>query len=302
MPERLGLPDVPDPGDEPLVEQGVAELAASGARLAAWRPCRRGLAARRGCPAPGGACRGWSARAPARSRAPPRARPRSARATACHAVSAPRSSTCQRPLMRRWLRRTSPPSKLRSRFLPTASTASSRRPSSRSAASAAPRADAASRPRRARRPAPAAGAPRGGESLPRASPGYASVAVILRALPMLVAVATATACGAQSSVGPDLGRCRAGGDLSGLAGLSRREAAARAGEALPTRFLAKGRSVFTTTDARGRYRVRLERGRYSVRPVNGRNTGRKLGPPADACAGHPGPLRQARLHVRPGIR
>ena len=48
---------------------------------------------------------------------------------------APRSTTCQRPLMRRWLRSTRPPSKLSSRFFPTASTASSLRPSRRSAAS-----------------------------------------------------------------------------------------------------------------------------------------------------------------------
>ena len=105
-----------------------------------------------------------------------------------------------------------------------------------------PRADAASRPRRARRPAPAAVAPRGGESLPRAFPGYASVAVILRALPMLVAVATATACGAQSSGGAGAsGVDRRGGDLSGLAGLRLGNQLHETGEALPTRFLAKGR-------------------------------------------------------------
>ena len=42
-----------------------------------------------------------------------------------------RCRSCQRPFMRRWLRRTSPPSKRRSRFLPTASTRTSRRPSRR---------------------------------------------------------------------------------------------------------------------------------------------------------------------------
>ena len=46
---------------------------------------------------------------------------------------APRGSSRQRPVMRRWLRSTAPPSKRSSRFLPTASTDSSRRPSSRSA-------------------------------------------------------------------------------------------------------------------------------------------------------------------------
>ena len=46
--------------------------------------------------------------------------------------SVPAACTRQRPCMRRWLRRSSPPSKLRSRFLPTASTRSRRRPSSRS--------------------------------------------------------------------------------------------------------------------------------------------------------------------------
>ena len=46
---------------------------------------------------------------------------------------APRGSRRQRPVMRRWLRSTTPPSKRSSRFLPTASTDSSRRPSSRSA-------------------------------------------------------------------------------------------------------------------------------------------------------------------------
>ena len=40
-------------------------------------------------------------------------------------------NTRHRPFMRRWLRRTSPPSKWSRRFLPTASTRSSRRPSSR---------------------------------------------------------------------------------------------------------------------------------------------------------------------------
>ena len=63
-----------------------------------------------------------------------------------------------------------------------------------------------------------------------------------------------------------------------LAGLRLGNQLHEAGEALPTRFLAQAASsVVTTTDSRGRYRVKLERGRYSVRPVNGRNTGRKQG-------------------------
>ena len=48
-------------------------------------------------------------------------------------VAEPRARTVQRPDIRRWLRSTSPPSKLSSRFLPTASTPSRRRPSSCSA-------------------------------------------------------------------------------------------------------------------------------------------------------------------------
>src|SRR5215831_3365654 len=48
-------------------------------------------------------------------------------------TAASRSSTRQRPLIRRWLRRTRPPSKWKRRFLPIASTLSRRRPFSRGA-------------------------------------------------------------------------------------------------------------------------------------------------------------------------
>ena len=44
-------------------------------------------------------------------------------------VSGPRCATRHRPFIRRWLRSTTPPSKWRNRFLPTASTRSSTRPS-----------------------------------------------------------------------------------------------------------------------------------------------------------------------------
>ena len=81
---------------------------------------------------------------------PTRARPRVSSSTGpCHSTasaSRPRSTshgdptsgapaawTRQRPFIRRWLRSTSPPSNVSSRFLPTASTRSRRFPSSRSA-------------------------------------------------------------------------------------------------------------------------------------------------------------------------
>ena len=58
---------------------------------------------------------------------------RAGRATAGRRGSRPRGWTRQRPVIRRWLRSVTPPSKDRKRFLPTASTASSRRPSRRCA-------------------------------------------------------------------------------------------------------------------------------------------------------------------------
>ena len=102
--------------------------------------------------------------------------------------------------------------------------------------------------------------------------------MILRALLMLVAVATATACGAQSS---------GGAGASGVAGVvvispatpvcASGTSCTRPAKRFRLAFSRNGESVVTTTDSRGRYRVKLERGRYSVRPVNGRNTGRKQG-------------------------
>jgi len=86
---------------------------------------------------------------------------------------------------------------------------------------------------------------------------------------MIVAVATATACGAQSS---------GGAGASGVAGVvvispaspvcASGTSCTRPAKRFRLAFSRKGESVFTTTDSRGR---------YSVRPVNGRNTGRKQG-------------------------
>jgi hypothetical protein len=102
--------------------------------------------------------------------------------------------------------------------------------------------------------------------------------VIARALLILVAVAAATACGAQSSGG-------AGG--SGLTGVVRISPAApvcrtgtscsRPAKRFRLIFSRNGRSLTVTTDSHGRYRVKLERGRYRVRAASGRNTGPKHG-------------------------
>ena len=104
------------------------------ARRRAARASRRGRAARRGCRARGAAsARVWSS-----STGPPQSTPSSSspRRTS---HGRPRCATrragarVQRPLMRRCERSTTPPSKRSTRFLPTASTDSSRRPSSCSA-------------------------------------------------------------------------------------------------------------------------------------------------------------------------
>jgi hypothetical protein len=102
--------------------------------------------------------------------------------------------------------------------------------------------------------------------------------VITRALLIMLAVAAATACGAQSS---------GGAGTSGLAGIVRISPASpvcRTGTscARPARrfrlmFSHNGRTVTAITDEHGRYRVKLERGRYSVRAASGRNTGPKQG-------------------------
>ena len=78
--------------------------------------------------------------------------------------------TRQRPVMRRWLRTVTSPSKRSSRFLPTASTDSSTRPSIARATSSAARAGPATRPRRARRRGAGAARLRDGVDRPRARP------------------------------------------------------------------------------------------------------------------------------------
>ena len=123
-----------DPRDEPLVDQRDAELACLvGARAGCGRSRRAPTArrARRGrAVASRLRCR---ARAPVRSRAHPRAFAPRRTSHGRPTRFAPRGSSRQRPVMRRWLRSTAPPSKRSSRFFPTASTDSNRRPSRRSA-------------------------------------------------------------------------------------------------------------------------------------------------------------------------
>ncbi len=94
----------------------------------------------------------------------------------------------------------------------------------------------------------------------------------------LIAVATAAACGSQSSSGTG------GSGAFGTVQISPASPVCRAGTPCtrPARrfrlvFSRNGRSVTVTTDAHGRYRAPLERGRYSVRAASGRNTGPKQG-------------------------
>jgi hypothetical protein len=102
--------------------------------------------------------------------------------------------------------------------------------------------------------------------------------VIIRALPILIAALAAAGCGAQSS-----GSAGASG-VAGLVHISPASPVCRAGSACsrPAKhfrlvFSRNGRSVVATTDAKGRYRVKLDRGRYAVRAASGRNTGPKQG-------------------------
>ena len=85
---------------------------------------RRCRADRRGCPARG--CgRGPSSSSstgPCQSTASAFSPRRTSHGVPWRVLAPFRSKTCQRPFMRRWLRSTSPSSKRRSRFLPTAST------------------------------------------------------------------------------------------------------------------------------------------------------------------------------------
>jgi hypothetical protein len=102
--------------------------------------------------------------------------------------------------------------------------------------------------------------------------------VIVRALPILIAVAAAVGCGAQSP---------GGAGASGVAGIVRISPASpvcrtgtsctRPAKRFRLVFSRNGRSVVATTDAKGRYRVKLDRGRYAVRAASGRNTGPKQG-------------------------
>ena len=91
----------------------------------------------------------------------------------------------------------------------------------------------------------------------------------MRILPIAAAVATVAACGAQSS---------GGGSGAGLYGTVRIQPATpvcQAGRSCskPARhfrlvFVQRGKTVTSTTDGRGRYRVSLDPGRYGVRRVN----------------------------------
>ena len=134
LPERLGHPHVPDPGDEPLVAAAPRRASVAGSpQRATVASIASNSAVREDVRAEPPPHRRARARAPARSRAPPRARRRGGRATAGRRASRRGARPASGPLMRRWLRTTSPPSKRRRRFLPTASTVSSTRPSTRSA-------------------------------------------------------------------------------------------------------------------------------------------------------------------------
>ena len=110
-------------------------------RRAARSPAPRSRATARARRRTSSASTSWPSRrssatrasAPARSRA--RLRASSPRRTSHGSPvrAFPRGSIRQRPVIRRWLRTTTPPSKRSSRFLPTASTDSSTRPSTRGA-------------------------------------------------------------------------------------------------------------------------------------------------------------------------
>jgi hypothetical protein len=102
--------------------------------------------------------------------------------------------------------------------------------------------------------------------------------VIARALTLLLAVAAATACGAQSS---------GAAGASGLAGVVRISPAtpvcrtgktcSRAAKGFRLVFSRNGRDTVVVTDEHGRYRVKLDRGRYVVHAATGRSTGPKQG-------------------------
>ena len=132
LPEGLGLPEVPDPGHEPLVEQRVADLAlglgaqAREHRLEVGRLAEDVRTEPR-CAASADQLEHGAVPEDGLVLGAPQDEPRLPH------PRRPRRSTRQRPFIRKWLRRTRPPSKWSRRFFPTASTCSSRRPSSRSA-------------------------------------------------------------------------------------------------------------------------------------------------------------------------
>ena len=89
--------------------------------------------------------------------------------------------------------------------------------------------------------------------------------MLARSLILAAGIATVAACGAQSSGGAD-------GGLYGTVRISPSSPVCLAGKpcSKPARgfklvFSASGHTATATTDARGRYRVRLGSGRYRVR-------------------------------------
>jgi hypothetical protein len=108
---------------------------------------------------------------------------------------------------------------------------------------------------------------------------YPSGEVIARSLLLAAGIATVAACGAQSSGGA------AGGGLYGSVRLSPSSPVCVAGRpcSKPARgfklvFSAGGRTVTTTTNRRGNYRVQLRPGRYVVRAAAAsRNASPKAG-------------------------
>ena len=132
LPERLRHPHVPDPGDEALVLERLAEAADLRApRSRATAATTSNSAASTSWPSPRTEPSSSASTGPFQST--PSSRRRGARATAAPTLARPRGSTRQRPVIRRWLRTTTPPSNRSRRFLPTASTDSSTRPSIRDA-------------------------------------------------------------------------------------------------------------------------------------------------------------------------
>jgi hypothetical protein len=134
-PERLGLPFVPDPRDEPLVKKGVADLplgapspnALDNSVEVGWTSMMSGPSRRTDAGIPRLSSRTgpfhWTA-CQSRPRRTSQGRPTYSYGT---------GRRCQRPRIRRWLRSTSPSSNQSSKFFPIASTRSRRLPSSSSA-------------------------------------------------------------------------------------------------------------------------------------------------------------------------